>query len=163
MQTQTNEIIQMGFFILLFNLLPHQPVLLALLCPVQFLWLLDRFPGRDPVPLEASVFSRWQTVQCGEGLGALWRLERLKTGFMSSRRWPVAQEYLLCTCYTCQTRASGLFKQAHPWRPVTSGLHHTCRSIAAGHRCLMLSFSLVSSPSFIKWIFISFPRCKAWF
>ena len=36
MQTQTNEIIQMGFFILLFNLLPHQPVLLALLIVERF-------------------------------------------------------------------------------------------------------------------------------
>lgn len=33
-------------------------------------WNSDRFPGRDPVPLEASVFPR-QTVQRREGLGAL--------------------------------------------------------------------------------------------
>ena len=36
------------------------------------------FPGRDPVPLEASLFPRQQTIQRGEGLGALWRLELLK-------------------------------------------------------------------------------------
>ena len=36
MQTQTNEIIQMGLFILLFTLLPHQPILLALLIVERF-------------------------------------------------------------------------------------------------------------------------------
>lgn len=36
------------------------------------------FPGRDPVPLEASFFPRQQTVQYREELGGPWRLELLK-------------------------------------------------------------------------------------
>lgn len=36
------------------------------------------FPGRDPVPLEAPLFPWQQTIQRGEGLGALWRLELLR-------------------------------------------------------------------------------------